>query len=185
MKKLFISLLSITMLATALTGCASSFDPLADGNQTATTVNQEETQASTEEVKTEYKDTYEGLVDFMADKGYIVTDEKYVKEMNAELIGAETGHRYTKDTASVELYSFDTDKLSDTAEKVINSVKSKGYYTLSDTELKADNDAKIQATMSDNGKYMMIYYDSSIKDEESVSAQTRDKAIEDFKTFAN
>lgn len=184
MKKLLISILATAMLATLLAGCGN--DPLANGNQTATTVatqsSEGATEASTTADKT-YDNSYDGLVSYMADKGHIVNEDKAKTQMNADIIGAEKGYRFANGTALVELYAF-PETLNDTAKNIIDAVKNNGYYTLADTSLKAEDDTKVSAILSEDEKYILIYTDSEIKaDEENTASQKRDDAIADFKNF--
>lgn len=178
MKKFIITLLSLTLLATAFAGCTQSFDPYASGNQqTATTTATEETKPQeTTAPEEEFKDTYGGMVSYMEDKGYLENKKDAKTEMNADIIGAEKGHRFVKGTASIELYYFNPEKLNDTAKATINSVKENGYFTV--------YGENIEATLSKNEKYLMVYFDSAIKEgEENEASQTKAKAIEDFKEF--
>lgn len=183
MKKLLLTILATAMIATLFAGCGN--DPLANGNQTATTVATQASEGATEATTADktYENTFDGLVSYMADKGYITNEDKVKKEMNADIIGAEKGYLFTKNTAMVELYAFPAE-LNDVAKSVIESVKTNGYYTLAETSLKAEDDTKISAVLSDDEKYMMIYNDTAIKaDEENTASETRKKAIEDFKNF--
>lgn len=177
MKKLIITLLSLTLLATAFAGCTQNFDPYANNNQQTTTAATEETKPQeTTAPEEEFEDTYGGMVSYMEDKGYLVNDDKSKTEMNADIIGAEKGHRFVKGTASVELYYFNPEKLNDTAKETINSVKKNGYFTV--------YGENIEATLSKNEKYLMVYFDTAIKgDEENEASKTKAKAIEDFKKF--
>lgn len=178
MKKLLLTILATAMLATVFAGCN---DPLAEGNQTATTVATESaTEVTTAE--TTYENTLDGIVKYMADKGYITNDDKSKKEMNADIIGAEKGYLFTKNTTMVEFYEFPAE-LDDVAKAVIESVKTNGYYTLAETSIKAEDDTKISAVLSDDEKFMMIYNDTEIKEEENTASETRKNAIEDFKNF--
>ena len=187
MKKIIVSLLACTMMVLAFAGCTQSFDPMANGSAkkestkateaTTSTQAQEETQPATEPAteKITYEDNFDSLVKCMKDNGYIKSDDKG-KKMAADFIGAEKGYRYSKGDVKIELYAFDTKNLSEDAKKYIGSVEEKGYYTLYGVE--------IDATMSENGKYMMIYVDSNIKDgKENEASNNRDAAIELFKTF--
>jgi hypothetical protein len=98
--------------------------------------------------------------------------------MRADFIGAEKGIKYIfshngKNNVTVELYSFDTSNLSDSAEKVIDSVKSDGYFTIMDKN--------INAVMSDSGKYMMIYTNSSTDDDNKAYDKNVLKLFKGFK----
>jgi len=179
MKKLLLTILATAMVATLLVGCS---DPLAQGNQTPATVATQPTEGEAEVADKTYDDNLDGLVNYMADKGYFKNEDKTKREMNADIIGAEKGYLFTNNTAMVELYAFPAE-LNDVAKNVIESVKTNGYYTLAETSLKAEGDAKISAVLTEDEKYMMIYNDTEIKEEENTASETRAKAIEDFKNF--
>lgn len=121
----------------------------------------------------DYEDTLDGLLEYMKDS-YIVAGDS--TEMSYDVIGASGGYRYQftyrSSTVQVELYSFDLDNLSETAQKNLSSIKENGTFTVLENEVKAYT--------SDNGKYIMIYTDAS-SDEENV--QQRDRAVELFTNF--
>ncbi len=176
MKKLIAAMAAVVMMIAAFSGCS---DPLAEKQSQQ---NTEATQATETPVKkakaSDYKDNYEGLRDYFIAKDYIYIQEesKNVTEMQYKLIGAKTGHRYTMDKVTVELYEFNngSDKLRD---EIISSVKKNGYYTLYSRQIKA--------YVSDSEKFLMIYSDADVKDDDTSSDAYKkmQSAIKDFKAF--
>ena len=79
--------------------------------------------------------------------------------MKADVIGAQVGYRFTTELNSsaitLELYEFDTENLNDDAKSVISQVEKDGQFNMLDFSM-------VPATMSDNGKYMMIYRDNKV-----------------------
>lgn len=120
-----------------------------------------------------YEDNLEGIMGYFKDKGYIAGDPT---TMSAELIGAKEGYRYqftyAKAKISVELYEYDLDNLSDVANEVLNGVKENGKVTVQDTS--------VDAVVSDNGKYLMIYTKDKDDDE---SIKREEEVINEFKSF--
>jgi outer membrane lipoprotein SlyB len=81
--------------------------------------------------------------------------------MRADFIGAKSGVRYKygyngKDNVTLELYEFASSNLNSTAKKVLSEVKDSGQFTLMDQ--------KVDAVLSDSGKYLMILKDTSSDD---------------------
>ncbi len=81
--------------------------------------------------------------------------------MRADFIGAKSGVRYKygyngKDNVTLELYEFAPSNLNSTAKKVLSEVKDSGQFTLMDQ--------KVDAVLSDSGKYLMILKDTSSDD---------------------
>lgn len=131
-----------------------------------------EPEASVDESK--YEDTLSGLEQYMQAKEYISGTPV---EMDASFIGAKAGVKYTgsfegTNNITVELYEYDTSALNETAQEVINSVKENGTFELLGMTA--------EATLSDNGKYLMVYKDSA----SGEVHDTRTKQVkEDFTAF--
>ncbi len=130
-------------------------------------------------VFTNYEDSLRGVCEYMADLGYVYDlpestgDEmKDPLAMNAELIGADEGYKFTCDyedsTINVEIYSF-----SKTDGKFYQQGKEEGKIVLS---AEIDNGA-FEVTFSGNGKYMMVYDDSADRTER------KDAAVKAFEAF--
>lgn len=177
MKKFIVAAIALIMIAAVFAGCS---DGLEEQRAAANTDATSATEAVTEEKKTaDYKDNYVGLCNYMQDKGYIKIKEKSADEdrMNAELIGAEEGNRYTMNTVTIELYAFDLKSDNKTRDEVIASVKKDGKFTIYNKE--------VTAYLSDNSKYLMIYSDTAIGTDDTTSDayKTQQEAVKDFKAF--
>lgn len=187
MKKILAAILCAGLVAVTAAGCGYT-DALAEAKRaqnttTATQESQEETKPK--EIKsTDYKNNLEGLSDYFVKKEYINNDKKNVTEMDAASIGAQQGKKfsvsYNGKNTSIELYEYDTAKLNDTANKILNEVKSNGTFSVF-------NLPAVPAYISDNGKFLMVYTDASIsKDNPDKTADNykhREEVIEDFKAF--
>lgn len=126
-------------------------------------------------VKTDdYKDNLDGLEKYLKKRAFLPDSEP--TEMTYSLIGAIGGHRYmfsfNNSSVTAEFYEFDLNNLNDDAKRTIKSVKEKGEFELLDISTKA--------TLSDNGKYLMIYTDNS--GDETNTTRTKD-VLDAFKAF--
>lgn len=126
-------------------------------------------------VKTDdYKDNLEGLEKYLKKRAFLPNSEP--TEMAYSMIGAIGGHRYmfsfNNSAVTAEFYEFDLKKLNDDAKKTIDSVKKNGEFEILGMSTKA--------TLSDNGKYLMVYTDNS--GEETNTTRTKD-VLNAFKTF--
>ena len=118
-----------------------------------------------------YDDNIAGLQAFMKDRSYIKGE---AKRMSADFIGANEGYRYDFAGITTELYEFDLQNLSTAAQDVVNSVEEKGSFVILDEE--------VQAVMSDNGKYMMIYTDNSKRENKDERKNTVEQGFKSFKS---
>ena len=99
-------------------------------------------------------------------------------EMKADFIGAKRGAKYLfsyngKNNVTVELYEFDTGSLSSQATAVLDEVKAKSQFTIMNQ--------KVPAVISDNGKYIMIYKDTSGSDQNKKHQEDVAKLFKEFK----
>lgn len=193
MKRFIAAILCVGLIAAISAGCAYK-DALSKDN-TATTQATEATgsAATPSEVEEKnFEDNLNGLSNYFANKGYITTkdgkiDESTVTVMDASLIGAKEGKKYATayggKAVTIELYEYDVsnvNNLNDTAKAVIESVKNNGEFTILDLP-------SVKAYLSNNGRYIMIYTDSSIDDakpdKESDNYKHREEVIKNFKSF--
>lgn len=126
-----------------------------------------------------YEDSLEGLCAYFADMGYAYPFPESTSDemtdpavMRADMIGADRGYKftYTFDGKNVvlELYSY-----SDFTSSYYKQIKSEGKVTVT-TDLE---EGTVDAVLSDNGRYVMIYTPAEENEE-------RDSAIlEAFKGF--
>lgn len=122
---------------------------------------------------TQVEDNLLGLCKLL-EGSYAVAGEK--TQMSYEVIGAQDGYKYrftyNGKTVQVEVYAFDLENPSDLATKVLTEIQENGYFVMLDKQ--------VQATISDNGKYVMVYSDAGT-DEKSTTQKAR--VLELFKKF--
>ncbi len=100
-------------------------------------------------------DSFAGLKSYLGKNLSLQGDGK---SMCSDIIGAGSGVRYIyghngKDNVTLELYEYNPANLNSTAQKVISEVKGKGHFSLLGQQ--------VDATLSDSGKYLMIYKDTA------------------------
>lgn len=98
--------------------------------------------------------------------------------MESAFIGAKSGAKYQfayggNKTMIVELYEFDTANLDEKAKTVLSDVKSKGSFTIMNQN--------VEAVVSDNGKYLMIYKDTSTSEQNVAKKTEVTKLFKEFK----
>ena len=178
MKKFAVMLISLFMVF-SLTGCM----PSNQNNATASvdlvlpTIAGEESGQEVLDIPeisdADYDDNIDGLCQYLTD-AYAVAGDK--TQMSYDVIGAADGYRYlfryNKSSVQVEVYAFDIKQLSEEAEQNLESVKANGMLKVIDRE--------IRAVISDSGKYVMIYQDSSA---EEANQTQRERVIQLFQAF--
>ncbi len=120
-------------------------------------------------------DTLAGLEKYLAANSAISGN---ATEMDATFIGAKSGAKYQfdfngKSNVTVELYEYDTASLNEKAQTVLNDVKSKGTFTIMSQN--------VPGVISDNGKYLMIYKDTSSADQNKAHQTEVTKLFKEFK----
>lgn len=119
-------------------------------------------------------DTLEGLCEYMAEGLAFAGDPV---EMSYKEIGAIAGVRYrftyNGSTVQVEFYEFDLDNLDEKGKACLDSVQEKGVITVLDNE--------VPAVL--NGKYLMIYTDTSKKEENTAQKERVEQLFLDFAGF--
>ena len=171
-------------MALALTGCAAQSGPQLESVQASATESNTSSQNSdtskTDDTSKEestpkkvnpadYDNNLDGLEKYFVDIGYIPEKSKPTKMMYG-VIGAIDGDRYNfvvNSTAIyLELYEYNPDDLKDEksenykeGNRVINEVKKDGKFYVFDNN--GGDNVAYEATLSDNGKYLMIYTDNS------------------------
>lgn len=174
MKKIIAALLAAVVITISASGCMGM------GAKPAVATGDE----ARSQNAADYPDTYEGLCNYLASFGYINplkdnVDSTYVV-MDYALVGATHGRRYTEQTkkkATIEIYDY-SDAKSATADEVLAGIKEKGTFTVLGLP-------EVKAILSNNGKYMMVYNDKSIKEDnkEQDEYKLREEIVEKFKTF--
>ena len=149
--KKILAVVLVAVMAMSLTGC------MTNRGQVST-----ELVVSAEEKNPDmslYTNDFDGITEYLADCEVIAGEGT---DMSADFIGAKIGKKYSfsyeGQKATCEIYEYDLENLSDTAKTVLESVKTKGYFESLDTEVKA--------TLSNNGKFLMIYVNTAKADNE-------------------
>ena len=175
MKRIIAFLLCAGMFAAVAAGCGGAKQPTATGDEAANTS------------VSAYQNTYTDLLTYLSALGYInpLTENENVtySVMRADLIGAKRGKRFnamhTKDT-TIEIYEFDPADRNATADEVLGSVRNNGTFK------NLFGDEVNNVYLSKNGRYLMIYNDTSIKDDSKdtdENVKKRDEVVEKFTAF--
>ena len=130
----------------------------------------ESSQAQEDTTEMEKKPGIDAMADYFIAQGLIKEDTK--QQVAPQVIGAKEGLRYTAQVGSssfnIEFYEFDTNNLNETAEKTLNSIREAGQFELLNT--------KVNAVISNNGKYIMIYGDTS-ENEDNLAEKEKNTEI--------
>ena len=145
------------LTAASLTGCMSSGQQL-EKLSTAEAPDKASVKSS------DYKNDLEGLEKYLTALNYL-PEKAEATEMLYKVIGAKDGDRYNfrvnNATVVVELYEYDPDALGDEGKRVLNEVKEQGEFRVFDKDSQIDENPAYPATLSNNGKYLVLYTDSS------------------------
>lgn len=174
MKKIFFTIIC-TLMVISLVGCAQAGAQL-ENIDTTKDVNTDSVNVS------DYENNLEGLEKYLTELNYIPAKAE-ATEMMYRVIGAIDGDRYifnvNNSTITIELYEYDPDNLNDDAKRVLGEIKENGeFHVFEDKSI--DNNATYPGIISDNGKYMMIYKDSS---DSEANTEHKKSAEEAFKSF--
>ena len=167
MKKIVIAAVC-ALTALSLAGCSGNQVQLENVDTTKT--------LSPDQIKngdSDFSNDLQGLEDYFKKLGYIPHKTKGDDKMMANVIGAKSGRRYVfnvnNSAVAVELYEYDPDNLNADAKRVLEQIQKSDK-----NEFKVFADERInegrsyQATVSENGKFLMIYNDGSA-DQKNVS----------------
>lgn len=177
MKKRIWLTAAILLLSLSFAACGGAGQPTADlvlpwtdSRESSQTVSLEDVEAISDG---DYAHDLTGLVAYLKDS-YLLAGEPL--EMSYDVLDAVSGEKYSftfrSSMVSVELYEFDMDHLTEKAKGYLADVKENGHFTILDT--------MVDAEISENGKYLMIYNDGK-KDDENQEQKAR--AVEIFKAF--
>ena len=156
MKKIIAAILGAVTVV-SLAGCAGSGQSL-EKLSTESAPDADTIKAS------DYTNNLEGLEKYLVALDYIPKKSEPT-EMLSNVIGAKSGHRYNfivdNATVIVELYEYDTDNIGEEGKRVIDEVKKNGEFYVFGEDTKLDGNEAYPADLSDNGKYLLIYTDTS------------------------
>ncbi len=177
MKKLWIISVA-AVLTVSLTACGAGDVSTSSQGLPSKAGSQASSQAASSTVKVEassVSDNLEGLEKYLAGNASVTGTPD---TMRADMIGAKDGVRYKygysgKDNVILELYEFDPSSLNATAQKVISDVKATGKFAVIGQQ--------VSATLSKNGKYLMIYKNTANDDANNSYGTQIKKLFADFK----
>ena len=156
MKKILIGILGI-LTAVSLAGCIGT-------GQKIEKLSTDDAPDTANIKSSDYKDNIEGLEKYLTALDYI-PEKAEATEMMSSVIGAKDGDRYNflvnNSTVFVELYEYEPDKLNDEGKRVISEVKENGEFYVFGKDSKLDGNVAYPATLSENGKYLLLYTDGS------------------------
>lgn len=122
----------------------------------------------------DYKNDLDGLESYLKKRAFLPDIDG--TEMSYDMIGAKAGHRYmftlNGSTVTAEFYEYDLENLNKEAKTTIESVKKNGTFEI----LGVSTDA----TLSDNGKYLMVYTDNS---GEELNTTRKADVLKAFKAY--
>lgn len=176
--KKMLALVMVIALCVAMTGCMSNARGAAAAQPAVLEVSAapaEGEETVLEKNPDEYSDDIQGLCKFMEDNK-VTAGERI--QMEYGVIGAMNGYKYsyTYDGSAVQLevYEFAAEDLSETAQKIVDSVKTSGKFELLDNI--------IPAQLSADGRFMLIYTDEKAAKKENNIAH-KEHVVACFEAF--
>ncbi len=160
MKKVLSLMVIAALLAVIPVGCSNSSDGTNGGSADITAVN---TDTDTQAVSADkYEKTFDGFVSYMTDNGFIKGDGT---DLTASAIGAKQGKRFVMTGTSkytIELYEYD-DQTSEIAQQTLANARGDHSFHLMESTESAT--ANTYAVATDDGRFLMLYTDSSTNEE--------------------
>lgn len=158
MKKFISAILASAIFLLVLGACGTGdvgdkeYMSVKQNEQSAASVQEQSSHAANEPSKLP---GIQSLCEYFEYNHYVIADKK--SEVAAEMIGAISGVRYAAisgpSTFNIELYEYDPTHMNDNASGVIGSIESTGSFIVLGRN--------VPAVISNNGKYMMVYTDTS------------------------
>ena len=125
-----------------------------------------------------YEKTFDGFVQYMTDNGFVSGEGE---DLTAAAIGADTGKRFKVSSGvskhTVELYEY-TDQTSEAAVKTIANARADGSFHLFESTENMTKDTL--AAVSEDGRFLMLYTDSSENDGVTEAKQKAADAVKAF-----
>lgn len=124
----------------------------------------------------DYEADIQGMCAYFEDSK-LVTGEKV--QMSYDVIGAVNGYKYTYtyngSNVQLELYEFPTENIPETAQAVIDAVRDTGSFEILDST--------VPATLSQDGRFMIIYTDGKA-DGDDVNKAHKARVLACFESFS-
>lgn len=174
--KKWVAVALAVILCLSMTACAF-------GTQNSTATETLETSAVSEDGETtvedkdpaNYEDDIQGLCQYLEDCA-LTAGERV--QMSYDVIGAVNGYKYTyqynSSNIQLEVYEFPTEEISEIAQQVIDSVRENGSFEILDNT--------VPATISADGRYMLIYTDTKAEKEE-LNKKHKEHVMTCFEAF--
>ncbi|MBQ5439760.1 MAG: hypothetical protein IIT49_03140 [Clostridia bacterium] len=179
MKKVLIIAVSCLLTLCMLSGCADNTQTPSEEQETVITDNAGGTDLPSLD---NYEDSFLDLITYMTEAGIIKGDGT---EVNAESIGAAHGKRFTMSSGPVkyyiELFEYE-DPTTDKAKSVITNAKRDHTFMLfGNTESITQH---TYAVVSENGKYLLLYSDTSTSDSAAQRQKNAESAFLNYCTIS-
>lgn len=175
MNKIISIIAAAAVVLVLLSGC----DGAAVSTQTKSTADEAQTMTGdgTKNAKN-YEKNLDGFIKYMTDNEFISGEGT---ELTSAAIGASSGRRFTISTPvskhTIELYEY-TDQTSDAAQKTIANARKDGSFHLFES---TENVTQYTtAAVSEDGRFLMLYTDSSEKDEKNDTCLAAVEAVKKF-----
>ena len=158
MKKILAILLAAALMF-ALAACGGTSNQIKDA-----TTDEEAKEISPDG----YDKDFDGLQDYLLDKGYIFSEDgagnSLKDELYYEVIGANDGvrYRFLDGKSFVELYDY-SGKLNDTAKDILEDIKDDGKFKA------IDGLYDMTGVISESGKYVIAYNDKNKYDYDKIT----------------
>lgn len=176
MKKVFLVTAAALAAITLFAGCSQNVPNVPSAVSSAASDTESETVSKTADGNYDYN--LDGFVQYMTDKGFISGD---AVDTTASAIGAEKGKRFTMTSGTsryfVELYEYSDANLNDTAQKTIANAKKDGSFELFGSSSGMENTT---AAVTDDGRFLMLYTDSSTNADNTAKKDEAIKAVGNF-----
>ena len=177
MKRIISLIAAIMLVCVMLTGCESDGSASSDTSAVSSENGQTMTGDGAKSPSAYNKD-FEGFVQYMKDNGFISGDGA---DLTAAAIGASKGQRFTISSPvskhTVELYEY-TDQTSDIAVKTITDARTDGSFHLFESTEYATQ--YTLAAVSEDGRFLMLYTDSSESGSKAEQKQAAAEAVYKF-----
>ena len=175
MRKVLIIAVSCLLTLCMLSGCADNTQTPSEEQETVITDNAGGTDLPSLD---NYEDSFLDLITYMTEAGIIKGEGT---DLTANAIGAKQGKRFTMSVGPskyyIELYEY-TDQTTDKAKSVIENARNDHSFSLFDiTESVTQN---TYAVVSDNGKYLLLYSDTSTSDSAVQRQRNAESAMRNY-----
>ena len=176
MKKIISLIMASLLVAVVLCSCTG--DSSGDNTSAESTQSGDVLAGDGTKSPSGYDKSFDGFVKYMTDNGFVDGDGE---ELTANIIGASQGKRFTVQTPvskhTVELYEF-TDTTTKEAQRVISDARKDGSFHLFESTETVT--AHTTAAVNADGTFLMLYTDTSDKDNTDEQIKKAVEAVQAF-----